>query len=237
MDNCQHHYASYEEWKGWDDYFTFTPEDSEYFFGELRGIELAGKKLLEIGFGQGNFLAWAKEVGASITGTEISEKSRVEAERFGVELLQADIENIAEEHQDRFDVIVAFDVFEHLTLEKIIEHTRAAETMLRPGGHLVLRFPNAQSPFGLAPQNGDITHISALSKPKFEQICQATSLQTERYTGSYRIRGSFGAKYLGRCMRYLAQDIGAKLLNFVYARDIPWDAVVVLVMRKTNDRS
>ena len=196
--NAQRHYSSYEDWKGWDDYFTYSKDESEYYTGEMRGIELEGKDILEIGFGSGSFLAWAKDAGASIKGTEISDRSHAEAKRTGVELLTADFENIASKHKECFDIIVAFDVFEHFTMDEIVIRAKAAETMLRPGGYLVLRFPNGQSPFGLAPQNGDITHKEALSKEKIEQACSETSFQTERYGGSHQILGPMGFKWMAR---------------------------------------
>lgn len=230
--DAQRHYSSYEDWKGWDDYFTYSNDDSEYFKGEMRNIELSGKDILEIGFGSGSFLAWAQDAGAGIKGTEINERSHVEAERFGVELLQADFEKIASKHKERFDVIVAFDVFEHFTMDEIIIRVKAAETMLRPGGFLVLRFPNGQSPLGLAPQNGDITHKEALSKDKIMQACLGTRFETVRYGGSYQILGPMGFKWIARRSRYFTQTLLGGILNAIYARNVPWDAVVVLVMRK-----
>ena len=59
------------------------------------------------------------------------------------------------EHPARFDTVVAFDVFEHFALEEIEARLAALETMIRPGGHLLMRFPNGQSPFGLVLQHGD----------------------------------------------------------------------------------
>ena len=57
---AQRHYARYEKWKGWTSYFEFSAEEAEYFAGELRGIPLAGKSVLDLGFGSGGFLAWAR---------------------------------------------------------------------------------------------------------------------------------------------------------------------------------
>ncbi len=229
-----HYYCGYEEWKGRDSYFAFADEEAEYFAGEMRGIDLDGTSILEIGFGSGSFLAWARAAGACIAGTEINEKSFAEAQRFGVEILDAAIETIASQHHERFDIVVAFDVFEHFTLDEIVARMRAIETMLRPGGFLVLRFPNGQSPFGLAPQNAGITHKMALSRRKLEQICQGMSFRAERYAGSFRVRGPMGLKRLARRLRYLARDLLGATLNLIYACDIPWDAVVVLVMRKAG---
>ena len=225
-------YRGYEEWKGSRSYFVFDAEEAKYFCDEMRGIAVSGRRILEIGFGFGNFLAWARAQGARVAGTEISDRALSEAKRIGVETLRPDFETVALQHRERFDVVVALDVFEHFSLDEIITRMHAVETVLRPGGCLVLRFPNGQSPFGLAPQNGDITHKTALSKDKIEQICQKMSLRTERYAGSYRVSGRTAARRLARGIRYLVSEMLAAILNRVYGHDIPWDAVVVLVMRK-----
>ncbi len=231
-DNSQDYYSGYEDWKGWDSFFTYTSQDREYFSGELKGIDLSGKNVLEIGFGSGSFLAWAKDSGANITGIEIGKKSCEAAKKAGVELLPADFENVAAMHTEQFDVIVAFDVFEHFTLNEIQMRIKAAAMMLRAGGFLILRFPNGQSPFGLAPQNADITHREALSKEKMEQICHGTSFKIIRYDGSYRVRGPIGIKRAARFFRYRVQDVIGALFNFAYPAQIPLAPVVVIVLQK-----
>ncbi len=225
-------YAGYEEWKGWDRPFTYTGDDASYFAGEMRGIDVAGKRVLEIGFGSGSFLAWARSRGAEIAGIEIIETMLQAARYEGVELLDPAIEEIAGDNAERYDVIVAFDVFEHFTLDVVVSRLAAVRTMLKPGGHLVLRFPNAQSPFGLPPQNGDPTHRSALSRSVFEQLCQAVPFEFVRYAPSYRAPGNGIARRIVRALRGALRDGISGLLNFIYSSNIPWDSVVVLVLRK-----
>ncbi len=225
-------YQGYETWKGWTKPFTYTAEDAAYFAGESRGTKIEGGDVLEIGFGSGSCLAWARARGARVAGTEINPILIEAARSFGVELLPADFETVAGRHASRFDAIIAFDVFEHFALAEIAARLEATETMLKPGGHLILRFPNAQSPFGLAPQNGDPTHKSALSRSAFEQLIQGTSFEIVRYAPSYRIGGGGPATRLVRRLRYMARDLIGGLLNAIYAQDIPWDPVVVLVLRK-----
>ncbi len=188
--------------------------------------------MLEIGFGSGAFLAWARDRNARIAGVEIIPQLIAAAKTRNVELLPADFETIAKIHAERFDTILAFDVFEHLTLDQIISRLAGCVTLLKLGGHLVLRFPNAQSPFGLAPQHGDPTHKMALSRGTFEQLTQGTALKVVRYTPSFRVRGGGAAKRLARALRYVLRDLIGKSLNAIYSQDIPWDPVVVLVLRK-----
>ena len=225
-------YRRYDAWKEWSSFFEFDDEDAEYFYNETGRIPLSQKKVLEIGFGNGSFLAWARSRGALVTGIEINARSLKEAHRAEVELLSGDIKNTAIERNEWFDLIAAFDVLEHFDIDEITEYLCSLGKMLRPGGILILRFPNGQSPFGLLAQHGDATHKTMLSKDKIEQLSQNTGLSSVRYEGSYRIRGRWGAKWLCRACRSLAQSIIGFALNRIYACDIPWDSVVVMVMEK-----
>ena len=226
-------YRGYESWKGWAHTFTYTADDAAYFAAETRGIPLSGSTLLEVGFGAGNFLAWAKDQGATVAGTEINRASLEAACAKGVEILPAAFETVAEAHACRFDVVAAFDVFEHFSLDEVITRLAAAERMLKPGGYLVLRFPNAQSPFGLAPQFGDLTHKSALARSAFEQLIQGTSFEICRYAGSHLVGGGGLARSLARFVRRSVRKLIGRTLNAIYAQDIPWDPVVTLVMRRS----
>src|SRR5262249_33038691 len=149
-----------------------------------------------------------------------------------IEIVDAAFEHVSGDHADRFDTIVAFDVFEHFTVDEVLVRLKAIEKMLKPGGRLVLRFPNAQSPFGLASQHGDPTHKSALSRSAFEQLTQGLAFSVERYAPSFRIGDGSPARRLARSLRAMLRALIARTLNFIYAQDIPWDPVVVLVLRK-----
>jgi 2-polyprenyl-3-methyl-5-hydroxy-6-metoxy-1,4-benzoquinol methylase len=234
----EHHlYLGYESWKGWTNPFTYTAEEAKYFAGETRGLRIRDADVLEIGFGSGSFLAWAREKGARVAGTEINPKMLAAARNARIEMLPSAFEVVAQIHAARFDTIIALDVFEHFSLLEIAARLKAAEIMLKPGGHLVLRFPNAQSPFGLAPQHGDPTHKSALSRGVIEQLAQGTAFEVVRYAPSFRVGGTRLVNGLVRRARYAARELITALLNAVYAENIPWDSVVVLVLRKRSGSS
>jgi SAM-dependent methyltransferase len=227
-------YAGYENWKGWEKTFSYTSDDASYFVGEMRGLCIKNVHLLEIGFGSGNFLAWAIEQGAHVAGTEINARSLEAARTRQIELLDANVEHEVISHAGRFETIVAFDVFEHFTVDEVRLKLKAACDLLAPGGALLLRFPNSQSPFGLAPQNGDPTHRSALSRSAVEQLMQGTSFHVQRYGPSFRVRSGSIAQRAARNFRAIVRDLISRFLNFIYTQDIPWDPVVVMVLRKAS---
>ncbi|MEY4270963.1 MAG: hypothetical protein RLZZ58_2179 [Pseudomonadota bacterium] len=227
-------YQSYHAWKGWENPFTCPPALADYYAAEFAGIALRGARLLEIGFGNGEFLAWASEQGGLVAGSEITAESIAAATARGIALVAADFEDHAAEGA-AFDIIVGFDVFEHLPAAKIAAKLTAIAAMLAPGGWLVLRFPNGQSPFGLAPQHGDATHVTVLSCAKIEQYAAGLPLVTHRYGGAARARGRGFAQKLVRMLRYALRDMHMALLRFTYANKTEYEPVVTLVMRRTDD--
>lgn len=228
-------YLGYESWKRWSDLFRYTPDKDDYFSGETRGIAVAGAEVLEIGFGAGDFLQWAIDRGARVAATEINKVLLKAAAERGIELLEADFERIADAHADRFDTIIAFDVFEHFSFDEVVVRLRAAQQMLKPGGSLLMRFPNAQSPFGLAPQHGDPTHRCYLSRSVFEQLTQGSRFEIVRYDHQFRAKGRGPAAVLVRLVRHGLRDLISACLNFIYATRLPYDAVVVIVLRKNAE--
>lgn len=225
-------YENYHQWKGWRELFAYTPDSARYFVGELSGIAIAGAHVLEIGFGSGDFLQWASEQGANLVGTEINAASLEAARQRGIRLIDAQIERVADNYAGTFDTIVAFDVFEHFSNEEIVARIGAANIMLKNGGHLLLRFPNAQSPFGLVPQNGDPTHKSMLSLGALEPSIARFPFEIVEYRAAFTPLGGSLRVSIVRMIRRWTRKAISKFLNFTFATQIPYDPVVVLILRK-----
>ncbi len=179
-------YGGYARWKQWDGDFSASDRDARYFAAEFAGIPLAGKRVLEIGFGNGRFLAWAKAQGAAIAGTEIEEAMLARAREKGFDALPAALDGLAASGR-RFDVVVAFDVFEHWDKSTLVTNLKYLAAALDAGGLLVARFPNGHSPFGRVFQHGDITHQTALSKSSIEQLAVMTGFEVVRVDNAQRV--------------------------------------------------
>ncbi|MEM7005564.1 MAG: methyltransferase domain-containing protein [Pseudomonadota bacterium] len=226
-------YDSYQEWKSWDKLFSYTADHAGYFAGELADLKTIDADILEVGFGAGSCVAWLESHGARVSVTEINEPLCMAARDRGLAVLASDLPAIAEDYADSFDTILAFDVFEHLELKTVAGYLDACTVMLKPGGKMLLRFPNAQSPFGLKHQAGDPTHLSELSGAVIELILTKRPLEVTRYAGSYLYRGKFLTPiWIKRSIRRLLQKAINGFLRFVYASDIPYEPVVVIVIRK-----
>lgn len=224
-------YDGYASWKEWDRLFTYDEDAARAYAGEMRGVQIKDADLLEIGFGAGGFLAWARDQGARVSGIEVIAALQDAARANGFVVLAPSIEAIAVENVASFDTIVALDVFEHFSLGDLRARLRAIANMLRPNGACVLRFPNAQSPFGLAPQFGDPTHLTGLSRGVIEPLIAPLPLRVARYGNAYRNRG-VGLKAVVRTARYCVRDLTTGILGWAYAQKIPWDPVATLVLRK-----
>lgn len=179
-------YHGYADWKDWQGDFSASDRDARYFAAELRDVDIAGKRVLEIGFGNGRFLAWAKANGATVSGTEINERMLARAREKGFEAYSASLDALVAANV-RFDVVVAFDVFEHWEKPTLIANLKHIATLLDAGGTLLARFPNGQSPFGRVYQYGDITHETALSASSVAQLAQMTGFEVVRVSNAMRV--------------------------------------------------
>lgn len=167
----------YLNWKGWAaEKFgaPLRPRDRRYYDVELKRTGLPMEKpldVLEIGFGNGGFLYYAQNRGWHVVGTEtnrylvdVATQNRFEA---------VCTENLSTFADGSFDLIVAFDVIEHIPSTSIVGFLQEARRVLRKGGVLLARFPNGDSPFGLVSQHGDITHVSVIGHGKAAYFAKA----------------------------------------------------------------
>ena len=177
--------ADYPNWKNWGTTETFgklKPHHRAYFSAEIKRTQLAHiNKVLEIGFGNGHFLTYAREKGWNITGTEINEGQVKVARELGFNVIFAhDLNHL---NQEEFDLIVAFDVLEHVQQEDLPEFLATVRRLLRRDGIFLARFPNGDSPFGLETQYGDITHVTVIGRGKIEYFSKQAGFHIVYFGG------------------------------------------------------
>lgn len=167
----------YLEWKHWhsSNFGEVTPTASHYYYAEIKRCKKynslcpLGSSLLELGFGNGAFLSFARQHGYSIEGTEINPTLLQLAGKAGFKVFDAShIKSLPSESKD---LVVAFDVLEHLSTDSLDEFFHQLANILKEGGLLLARFPNADSPFGLEGQNGDPSHLNAIGIGKVKYYC------------------------------------------------------------------
>lgn len=196
-------YEGYAEAKGW------TGQDSAAhfpFFDHLASLAgMTPGRLLEVGFGDGCLLDWAKARGYEASGNDILPSMVEAARRRGLDVRLGELK--AGDFAERsFDWIVAMDVLEHLTTDQIIEHLIIFRALLSPGGKVVVRFPNGASPFFGVHHYGDVTHLTPLSPESLRQLAARARLTVSRELRLRPYPSGLGAK-AKRWLSYRARDV------------------------------
>jgi len=171
--------SDYLHWKNWDA-ATFghcTAAQQRYFDWHL--ARCGGDAVhwaLEIGFGNGAFLAFARSRGIEVHGVEIEPELCARAQALGV-VAAGSVGALPEPGADgRYDLIVAFDVFEHLPPDELAPLLARLRQCLADGGALLCRVPNGDSPFGRKHQHGDATHRATYGLDKLAQVAAGAGL-------------------------------------------------------------
>jgi len=177
-------YDDYARWKmsvnDWGEFFELTESESEEIalqFSESK-ILLSNSKVLEVGFGSGKILRWLQDNGCLVEGIEIQENLLQLAKEKKFKVYQHIIDT-----EGPYDLIVGFDVLEHLTLEQLKDFFYHASKKLNPSGKMLFRFPNGDSYAGMAAQNGDYTHVTSIGKSKLRQIVEPYGFRIESFEG------------------------------------------------------
>lgn len=226
-------YADYHGWKGWG-----AGRDAENevarALAELKMAETPPPaNLLEIGFGDGAFLHRAQSLGYECAGLERDAGSLASLEGSGIDVRAGGPEAFIGR---TFDVIVAFDVFEHIAMADLNDVLSQLGAITVPGGRLVARFPNMASPFGLANQYGDVTHVTGLSPGSFAQLARRAGFETVRIANAATIlSGARGMRALLKPLSLATRTMIEAVLSFAYYGKLtPLSPSVVVVMRKAG---
>lgn len=170
-------YLSWKDW-GHKNFGELSTKDFKYFSSEIRKTKQnfdANSTVLEIGFGNGSFLQFAKTNRWKISGTEINENLIKIAKESKFNVFHTT--NLVVFDNASYDLIVAFDVLEHIPQDKILPFLFEVKRILKPNGCFIARFPNGDSPLGLSYQNGDLTHVSFIGSGKVRYFANKLAIE------------------------------------------------------------
>lgn len=219
--------ASYREWKCWQeaDFGQCTADEAAYFSAEFRDLGIIPDPnacVLEVGFGNGQFAGWAKDKFGQYVGTELDKELVIRARDRGYEAHLATLDLTEVAGLRRFNCILAFDVFEHLTVEELVGLLRTAAKCMVDDGVILARFPSGDSPFGRSIQYGDITHKTVIGSGRIQQIADAAGLVILRIKApSFPLLGLGIRKFVRRGAVALSQKVMAKMINLTFNGNQP----------------
>ena len=229
----------YLDWKDWssDKFGVLESADARYFASEIKNIGShfpPGSEVLEIGFGNGKFLKFAQNNRWNIRGLEINQQLVNMATERGFEAFCTDSLRMFEDAS--FALVVAFDVLEHIDQNKLLTFLEEVKRVLKPNGHFLARFPNGDSPFGLAYQNGDITHVTSLGSGKIEYFAKKLSVDLVYLSGEQeKLIGRNSFSTLRRVLSFFMRKAVALFIHAAfYPRKNFCSSNLVVVFRKST---
>lgn len=198
-----------------------------YFVREFSDVIQAptDATILDIGCGTGSLINALNELGYTNTrGVDLSEEQVAMAKTFGVEgVVEMDAKTFLADKQGEFDVIFAVDLIEHLGKDELVEFLNMVHAALKPGGQVIFRTPNMDTPFASVFAFADFTHEIFLNKSSATQVMQACGYRNvEVSEGIVFIENPM--KEFFRFMGWGIMKICLKLTLFFTART--WDEVV-----------
>lgn len=177
-------YSRWKDWRG-EAFGTLPADVRDYLDKEIARLgPQAIARVLEIGFGNGQFLRYARDRGWEVSGTEAIAELVERARAAGFDAHPA--EALHTLPAAAFDLVAAFDVLEHIPQDDLPAFLRAMGRCLAPGGVMLCRFPNGDSPFGRPFQNGDVTHRTIIGEAKLNFLARAAGLKVLSLRGEAR---------------------------------------------------
>ncbi len=232
----------YLDWKDWQGaaFGQFDAALANYFAAETGIRDGRGVMLLEVGFGNGALLGWARSTGAEVFGVEVNPHLVMAArtllgEAHAVEHLGA---RPLVERAGQFTHVLAIDVLEHIPQEALGPTLAQMAALLAPAGRIIARFPNGDSPFGRIHQHGDPTHVTTLGRAKLEYFARRAGLEIETLRAPALPRSGVGLRTAMRRAALLAGRAVVELvigLLYFSGRRLPLDPNYVAVLRKRDE--
>jgi 2-polyprenyl-3-methyl-5-hydroxy-6-metoxy-1,4-benzoquinol methylase len=129
-------------------------------------------RILDLGCGKGTLLCALRRSGyTNLTGVDLCPSQIAVARSFSIaEIEESDyLEFLSRCECDLFDVIITFDVIEHLTRADLMKLGGQIRRVLSTGGRWIIHAPNAAGIFGNRIRYADATHEQAFTPESIRQ--------------------------------------------------------------------
>lgn len=189
----------------------------------------AGMSVLEIGCGTGLFLQYLKHRGfGRVVGIDYDENLRDVLAGLSGDGIETAIGD-AEAYVDRlpagrsFDRIVLFDILEHLEIDAAVRLLRKLAGVLTADGRLVIRVPNASSPWGVRMHFDSFDHVTPYAPGRLRELASISG---------YRITALAGQATGKRRKRFFERCLHAVLSRLVTYHPEIWEAALIATFER-----
>lgn len=137
------------------------------------------KRLLEIGIGNGVFLNKAKEKGYEVYGIDlVQENIKFAKEKFGLEnIFCTSLNEFKKETNLKFDIIVFFDVLEHI--KEPITFIQDIKELLKERGIIILSVPNRERFIDTLEKDFPPNHLTRWNRTSLKFLLENEGFETQ----------------------------------------------------------
>ena len=133
--------------------------------------------ILDLGCGHGAIIYFAQKQGyENLKGFDFSQQQVDMAHKLGLQDLVSceNLFEIIKKYPDSsIDLLITFDVLEHMSKTEILNFALEANRVIKPSGKWMIHVPNGASPFGCRAFGNDFTHKTLLTPKSAKQILKA----------------------------------------------------------------
>ena len=172
-------------------------------------------RMLDIGCGCGEYIYFLRSLGyENVFGVDICKRELDLGRQKGIpNLIDANAMEYLDGKKESFDVISAFNFFEHLRKDEILQLLQLIHQSLKPGGRLLAVTPNGLSPFGGATRYWDFSHETGFTPASWRQIARITGFGEAHFEEYGPIPHSVRGKI--RAILWGFVRLGLKALSYI----------------------
>src|SRR6266480_3264163 len=131
------------------------------------------ESILDLGCGYGALLYFLRNAGyQKLRGVDSSSESVNAAKKLGLNFVEFGdvLKTLLEARDSSYDMLISFDILEHLTRDEILLCADQAYRILKPGGKWLIHVPNAEGIFSGSVFFGDLTHETLFTRQSLRQV-------------------------------------------------------------------
>ena len=181
--------------------------------GYLKGLLPQEKDapILDVACGSGQLLYFLEQREyTNLHGVDISAEQVELSRQVLADVVEGDAFEYLLARPSEFELIFSLDIIEHFTKDEVLSFLEACFAALRPGGRLILRTTNAESPWGNTFRYGDLTH-----ELSFSPTCLVNLLSIMGFSSGYAFESGPVPHGLVSAIRWLLWQI-IRLILMIY---------------------